>query len=258
MDFLLGLGLRRLVLGLLFAAMGRLHGQRLDFHHRVTLAGKPLVLNQWTVLPGGLECKVDVMCWYVTPYFVRRGQKRVGDAWLLDLADSASLQRQVYARKVDFAVLLWFGVDSLLQRGGVMDGDLDPVHGMYWTWQSGYIQFKLEGLLRDSAGERKLELHLGGFEGENKTSMAFYGFFLDAIHGGKRPSKRNLGFVWSLDSLLLNLGDEVRVMSPSSAGHRYCSLVAKGIHEDWVDDEISVSPRHRNVLNSVRRRNRGE
>ena len=136
-----------------------------------------------------------------------------------------------------------------------MDGDLDPVHGMYWTWQSGYIQFKLEGLLRDSAGERKLELHLGGFEGENKTSMASYGFFLDAIHGGKRPSKRNLGFVWSLDSLLLNLGDEVRVMSPSSAGLRYCSLVAEGI---WVDDEISVSPRHRNVLNIVRRRNRRE
>ena len=114
MDFMLGLGLRRFLLGLLFAAMGRLHGQSLDFHHRVTLAGKPLVLNQWTVLPGGLECKVDVMRWYVTPYFVRRGQKRVGDAWLLDLADSASLQRQVYARKVDFAVLLWFVVVLLV------------------------------------------------------------------------------------------------------------------------------------------------
>jgi hypothetical protein len=255
MDFMLGLGLRRLLLGLLFAAMGRLHGQRLDFHHQVTLAGKPLVLNQWTVLPGGLECKVDVMRWYVTPYLANRRQTRVGDAWLLDLADSASLHRQVYARKVDFAVWMLFGVDSLLQRGGVMDGDLDPVHGMYWTWQSGYIQFKLEGLLRDSAGERKLELHLGGFEGENKTSMASYGFFLDAIHGGKRPSKRNLGFVWALDSLLLNLGDELRVMSPSSAGRRYYSLVAEGI---WVDDEISVSPRHRNVLNIVRRRNRRE
>ena len=255
MDFLLGLGLRRFLLGLLFAAMGRLHGQRLDFHHRVTLAGKPLVLNQWTVLPGGLECKVDVMRWYVTPYLANRRQARVGDAWLLDLADSASLHRQVYARKVDFAVWMLFGVDSLLQRSGVMDGDLDPVHGMYWTWQSGYIQFKLEGLLRDSAGERKLELHLGGFEGENKISMASYGFFLDAIHGGKRPSKRNLGFVWALDSLLLNLGDELRVMSPSSAGRRYCSLVAEGI---WVDDEISVSPRHRNVLNIVRRRNRRE
>ena len=24
-------------------------------------------------------------------------------------------------------------------------GDLDPLKGMYWTWQSGYINFKIEG-----------------------------------------------------------------------------------------------------------------
>ena len=261
MDFLLGLGLRRWVFGLLFAATGQLQAQSLDFHHRVALAGKPLVLNQWTELPGGLEFKAEVMRWYVTPYFSGKQQDRTGEAWLLDLADSASLHRQVDARKGDFIVQLLFGVDSLLQRGGVMDGDLDPVHGMYWTWQSGYIQFKLEGLLRDSAGERKLELHLGGFEGENKTAMMWMGFFLEPFHGNaRRRANRSFGFVWTLDSLLLNLGDELRVMSPSSAGRRYCSLIAEGIHqeEEWVGYGKSGSPQNRRELNRVRPRNHPE
>ena len=35
------------------------------------------------------------------------------------------------------------GVDSLSQVSGAMGGDLDPMKGMYWSWQSGYINFKL-------------------------------------------------------------------------------------------------------------------
>lgn len=37
------------------------------------------------------------------------------------------------------------GIDSLTNVSGAMGGDLDPTNGMYWTWQSGYINFKLEG-----------------------------------------------------------------------------------------------------------------
>lgn len=27
-----------------------------------------------------------------------------------------------------------------------MDGDLDPLNGMYWAWNSGYINMKIEGI----------------------------------------------------------------------------------------------------------------
>ena len=37
------------------------------------------------------------------------------------------------------------GIDSTANVSGAMSGDLDPTKGMYWTWQSGYINFKLEG-----------------------------------------------------------------------------------------------------------------
>ena len=60
------------------------------------------------------------------------------------------------------------GVDSATSVAGVMAGDLDPMHGMYWTWQSGYIFMKLEGRCTRSA-ERggRFYWHVGGFEGEH-------------------------------------------------------------------------------------------
>lgn len=57
-----------------------------------------------------------------------------------------------------------FGVDSLMNVSGAMGGDLDPTKGMYWTWQSGYINFKMEGKSILSAGtNREFQLHIGGY-----------------------------------------------------------------------------------------------
>lgn len=56
------------------------------------------------------------------------------------------------------------GVDSADNVTGPMEGDLDPLHGMYWTWATGYIFFKLEGASPSSPQPRNIiEYHLGGF-----------------------------------------------------------------------------------------------
>lgn len=62
------------------------------------------------------------------------------------------------------------GIDSLTNMTGVMGGDLDPTKGMYWTWQSGYINFKLEGTsnLCDNRNNRFI-YHLGGYAYPNNT-----------------------------------------------------------------------------------------
>ncbi|RZJ50168.1 MAG: hypothetical protein EOO19_03810 [Chryseobacterium sp.] len=56
------------------------------------------------------------------------------------------------------------GVDSLANVSGAMGGDLDPVNGMYWSWQSGYINFKVEGNSEKSNSVQKdLQFHIGGY-----------------------------------------------------------------------------------------------
>ena len=44
-----------------------------------------------------------------------------------------------------------------------MDGDLDPLKGMYWAWSSGFINFKLEGSCLNCGSEKEFTYHIGGF-----------------------------------------------------------------------------------------------
>lgn len=56
------------------------------------------------------------------------------------------------------------GVDSLTNVSGAMGGDLDPINGMYWSWQSGYINFKVEGNSEKSSSAHKdFQFHVGGY-----------------------------------------------------------------------------------------------
>lgn len=62
------------------------------------------------------------------------------------------------------ALSFLLGVDSLGQGRGVQSGALDPLNGMFWTWNTGYIFFKLEGTA-DSADTpgHFFEYHIGGY-----------------------------------------------------------------------------------------------
>jgi hypothetical protein len=56
------------------------------------------------------------------------------------------------------------GVDSLSNCSGAQTGVLDPINGMFWTWNSGYIFMKLEGVSSASVSPLSIfEYHIGGY-----------------------------------------------------------------------------------------------
>lgn len=56
------------------------------------------------------------------------------------------------------------GIDSVTNSLGVQEGDLDPMNGMYWSWQSGYINIKIEGTYPNlTTYKNKFQYHLGGY-----------------------------------------------------------------------------------------------
>jgi hypothetical protein len=61
------------------------------------------------------------------------------------------------------------GIDSITNVSGAQTGDLDPMKGMYWTWQSGYINVKLEGIYKGN----EFEYHLGGYAGQQLSLQHF-------------------------------------------------------------------------------------
>ncbi|HRH38944.1 MAG TPA: hypothetical protein PK760_11390 [Flavobacteriales bacterium] len=85
---------------------------------------------------------------------------------LVDASDS-STWRIACPRAIDHILM---GVDSLTNVSGVLGGDLDPTKGMYWAWNSGYINVKVEGTCSSSPyPKQEFELHLGGYLPPNAT-----------------------------------------------------------------------------------------
>ena len=56
------------------------------------------------------------------------------------------------------------GIDSLASVSGAMEGDLDATKGMYWAWQSGFINMKIEGKSNScKTRKNKFQFHIGGY-----------------------------------------------------------------------------------------------
>jgi hypothetical protein len=91
--------------------------------------------------------------------------------FLVNEEDSASKKITIPVDTGSYtAISFTIGVDSLKNVSGTQTGALDPMNGMFWTWNSGYIMAKLEGTSRLSkAPNEAIEYHIGGFRNKEST-----------------------------------------------------------------------------------------
>lgn len=85
---------------------------------------------------------------------------------LIDIEDTATLKLALnIPESLQYdAVKFNLGIDSITNVSGALKGDLDPTKGMYWAWQSGYINLKLEGISPlCNARKHEFQFHLGGY-----------------------------------------------------------------------------------------------
>lgn len=128
---------------------------------------------------------------------------------LLILFQDSLLVSKMY--KMQFGI----GVDSTTHARGAMEGDLDPVNDMYWTWQSGYINIKLEGNITHNANKEQFEYHIGGYTGNR-----------NAYRKIRLPYNGNL-FI-HLDQLLSQmLGKQQHIMSPGKDATDFADIFAR-------------------------------
>lgn len=101
--------------------------------------------------------------------------------FLVDIADTNStklLLANVPAG--DYTDLEYtLGVDSARNVSGAQTGVLDPSNTMFWSWNSGYIMLKAEGIYKMNKADSLFTFHLGGFKGANniitKKTVSFSG-----------------------------------------------------------------------------------
>ena len=85
---------------------------------------------------------------------------------LIDVEELNTLQFQLKKvpdlkiKKIRFNI----GIDSMTNVSGNLEGNLDPSLGMYWAWNSGYINMKLEGKSSSCKTVKKdFQFHIGGY-----------------------------------------------------------------------------------------------
>lgn len=120
------------------------------------------------------DLQITALRFYISGIQFLKGDQLVmaeGNSFhLIDAGTEDSFQLSISNEEnVDFdKVKFNLGIDSTTNVSGAMGGDLDPIKGMYWTWQSGYINFKLEGNSKQcDTRNNEFVFHLGGYLSPN-------------------------------------------------------------------------------------------
>lgn len=130
----------------------------------------PLVLDKLYANPGKDSLSLSSFRFYVSDieliYSDGSVYAEAESYHLLDAEDTASLLiefKNAPSGKIS-TLRFQLGLDSLYSVSGALSGDLDPTKGMYWSWQSGYINVKLEGRSTDCPSRKnEFHFHLGGY-----------------------------------------------------------------------------------------------
>lgn len=160
-----------IIISLLLSTICAIAGERrVTLHFTVRYGEEPLLLEErYYPLSGGDSIVFDVLKYYIGNVTFYNGKHLVyaehDNYHLVDHTDENTTSITLTVPDFPWNKLTFnLGVDSATNTSGAMGGDLDPGKGMYWAWQSGYINFKLEG--RSSicpTRKNEFAFHLGGY-----------------------------------------------------------------------------------------------
>jgi hypothetical protein len=142
----------------------------LVIHFKAYVHGEPLQLNKEYKNPFGEIYEISRFRFYVgkiEPVYTDAGLKpnRAPPYQLIDFSDSSSTLIEFPATMGTCnGIQFVLGIDSADQNQGAQTGSLDPIKGMFWTWNSGYQSFKMEGFSPlSNQPSHMIAYHIGGY-----------------------------------------------------------------------------------------------
>jgi hypothetical protein len=137
---------------------------------RVYANAEPLQLNRKYKNPFGETFEISRFRFYagkIKPIYTEPTYRKNNPSpyHLIDFSDSTSTRFEIPVPAGDFnGVEFTLGIDSADQGSGAQTGALDPARGMFWTWNSGYQTFKIEGYSPASTQPAHVfAYHIGGY-----------------------------------------------------------------------------------------------
>lgn len=145
--------------------------QRVNISFNATLDGKEILHDPVVIKNESDTLQINQLKFYISNIQFLKDDSLVftelNSYHLIDfeMPAPASLSIKTF-RSISYnSIQFYLGIDSLTNVSGALGGELDPTHGMYWTWQSGYINFKMEGQVsRRKEPLKEFQIHLGGYQ----------------------------------------------------------------------------------------------
>jgi hypothetical protein len=112
-------------------------------------------LHQLYLMSDGDSIRMDQFKWYMSTAH--------GEIHLVDASEPATYTLPFLSNTIQL------GLDSTANTAGRFDGAFDPLLGMYWAWNTGYIHLKLVGCLVQTGNQFPFEYHIGGYKAPFET-----------------------------------------------------------------------------------------
>jgi hypothetical protein len=150
-------------------------GYRLELRFRPVAEGLPMHYGDTCYNPQGESYRPTLFRIYLGNFLLADQSGTLAsfpDSYhLLDAGDSASLRVRLRADARPFRrIAFQMGIDSIRNVSGAQTGALDPLNGMFWTWNTGYINVRLEGQSPSAqTTDGRFEYHIGGFRAGEST-----------------------------------------------------------------------------------------
>jgi hypothetical protein len=217
----------RLYISLLLLFVSFISGAQTAFtlKFRPTFQGAQLSLDSSYPLANNHSIQFETLKLYISNIKLFHHQRlQLHDAekaYLLNYANPSSfeirlkLNTKIEVDEIEFQV----GIDSMTNQSGALGGSLDPTLGMYWTWQNGYINLKLEGKSTlSSSPKNNFEFHIGGYMHPFETIQTI------RLKGDFSKHKT---IQLDLDSLFnqLDLSKVHHIMSPGNEAVAFSNLI---------------------------------
>ncbi|MFT4699199.1 MAG: hypothetical protein ACI9SJ_002363 [Flavobacteriaceae bacterium] len=191
--------------------------REVNLHFDTTIENTSLRLNKSYYLPSLQDSiQIETFKFYISEVQLLLDETIVESLkkkhFLIDLEkkNSNRIKTDIISNKDFNKIKFHIGIDSLTNVSGAFGEDLDPTNGMYWTWQSGYINLKIEGK-SDVFQTRKnqFQFHIGGYQEPANTLQTV---ILDIVN------EENITINVTLDEFFSELNPKVNhtVMSPNN------------------------------------------
>ena len=191
----------------------------------LTFNQAPIQISEHHTPPESQPITIEVLKFYISKVELYNLDEKVfvekNSFHLLDAVDKNSLTFQLNVpAQLSFTHLKFnIGIDSLTNVSGAFGGDLDPTNGMYWTWQSGFINFKLEGIAKNCpARHNRFQFHIGGYQPPFNSLQTIEFEISD---------RKNITIELAIDKIFkqINIEETYQVMSPNEKSVAFSKLI---------------------------------